>query len=155
MRQPLAPVLAGLVRVRPGQGAVVPRRVGSSRLGRDGQLRAQEAVRAGDDAFHGPPNFVLDVFDTKDDRDFLRRRDRFCKAGVHEYFVAINDEPVGVFWHRLEGGTYHLVEPDENGIIYSHAPPNFWVPLNALQERDWWTMLGLIERGVSRRANFN
>jgi len=110
---------------------------------------------AGDDAFYGPPNFVLDVFDSKDDPDFLRRRDRFCKAGVHEYLVALNDEPAGVFWHRLDGGAYHLVEPDENGIIYSHALPNFWAPLEALRERDWWTVLGCIERGVSRRADFS
>ena len=110
---------------------------------------------AGDDAFYGPPNFALDVFDSKDDPDFLRRRDRFCKAGVHEYLVVLNDEPAGVFWHRLHGGAYHLVEPDENGIIYSHALPNFWAPLEALRERDWWTVLGCIERGVSRRADFS
>ena len=110
---------------------------------------------AGDDAFYGPPNFVLDVFDSKDDPDFLRRRDRFCKSGVHEYLVALNDEQGGIIWHRLDGGTYRLVEPDENGIIYSHALPNFWVPLEALQERDWWAVLGCIERGVSRRADFN
>jgi hypothetical protein len=47
-----------------------------------------------------------------------------------------------------------LVEPDESGIIYSHALPNFWVPLKSLQDRDWWAVLGSIERGVSRRANF-
>ena len=109
---------------------------------------------AGDDAFYGAPNFVLDVFDSADDPDFLRRRDRFCKAGVYEYFVAINDDPMGVMWHRLDGGVYRLVEPDENGIIYSHALPNFWAPLNALQERDWWSVLAWIERGVSRRADF-
>ena len=61
---------------------------------------------------------------------------------------------MGVMWHRLDGGVYRLVEPDENGIIYSHALPNFWAPLNALQERDWWSVLAWIERGVSRRADF-
>ena len=115
----------------------------------------KKQCEAHDDAFRGPPNFVLDVFDSGDDPDFLRRRDLFCKSGVHEYLVAVNDDPVGVLWHRLEGGAYRLVEPDENGIIYSHALPNFWVPLKAMQDRDWWTLLGCIERGVSRRANFN
>jgi hypothetical protein len=114
----------------------------------------KKQCEAHDDAFHGPPNFVLDVFDSADDPDFLRRRDRFGKAGVHEYLVAINDEPVGVFWHRLESGGYRLVEPDESGMIYSRALPNFWVPLTALKERDRWAVLGSIERGVSRRANF-
>jgi hypothetical protein len=110
---------------------------------------------AGDDAFYGPPNFVLDVFDSADDSDFLRRRDRFCRSGVHEYLVALNDEQGGIMWHRLDGGAYRLVEPDENGIVYSHALPNFWVPLEALQERDWWTVCASIERGLSRRADFN
>jgi hypothetical protein len=62
---------------------------------------------------------------------------------------------VGVIWHRLNGGVYRLVESDESGIIYSQALPNFWVPLQALQGRDWWTVCASIERGVSRRANFN
>jgi len=115
----------------------------------------KKQCEAGDDAFYGPPNFVLDVFDSADDPDFLRRRDRFCKSGVHEYLVALNDEQGGIIWHRLDGGVYRLVEPDENGIIYSYALPNFWVPLEALQERDWWSVLGCIERGVSRRADFN
>ncbi len=114
----------------------------------------KKQCEAHDDAFRGPPNFVLDVFGSGDDPDFLRRRDRFCKSGVHEYLVVLDDDPATVLWHRLDAGCYRLVEPDENGIIYSHALPNFWVPLKALQERDWWAVLGCIERGVSRRANF-
>jgi hypothetical protein len=105
------------------------------------------------EVFHGPPNFVLDVFYSQDDPDFLRRRDRFCKFGVHEYFVAFVDE-ASPLWHRLDAGSYRLVEPDDDGILSSHALPNLWLPLQALQDRDWWTVLGCIERGVSRRANF-
>jgi hypothetical protein len=107
-----------------------------------------------DEVFHGPPNFVLDVFDSKDDEMFLRRLDRFCKAGVHEYFVAFMADPVELMWHRLEDGRYNLVQPDDDGILRSHALPNLWMPLNGLQDRDWWAVLGCIERGVSRRANF-
>ena len=114
--------------------------------------RKQCEVR--DEVFHGPPNFVLDVFYTKDDQDFLRRRDRFCKSGVHEYLVAFDDEPVELLWHRLDANCYRLVEPDEDGIIRSHALPNLWLPLKSVQDRDWWTVLGCIERGVSRRASF-
>jgi hypothetical protein len=29
-----------------------------------------------------------------------------------------------------------------------------FVKLKAVQDRDWWAVLGCIERGVSRRANF-
>ena len=114
----------------------------------------KKQCEAGDEAFHGAPNFVLDVFWSKDDPDFLRRRELFRKFGVHEYLVALNDEPVEVLWHRLDAGSYRLVEPDEDGIIRSQALPNLWMPLKALQHRDWWAVLGCIERGVSRRANF-
>ena len=108
-----------------------------------------------DEVFQGPPNFVLDVFDSPDDKDFLRRRDRFCKSGVHEYFVALNTEPVTLLWYRLEGANYRLVEPDDDGILRSQALPNLWLPLKAVQDRDWWAVLGCIERGVSRRADFS
>jgi hypothetical protein len=84
----------------------------------------------------------------------LRRRDRLSNFGVTEYVVAIDDEPVGVLWHRLHAGCYRLVEPDEDGIMRSHALPNLWLPRKGLQDRDWWAVLGYIERGVSRRGNF-
>src|SRR5262245_33896209 len=45
----------------------------------------KKQCEAHDEAFHGPPNFVLDVFCSDDDPDYLRRRDTFCKSGVHEY----------------------------------------------------------------------
>jgi hypothetical protein len=123
----------------------VPGLVAMVKYGRKKQCEVRDEV------FHGAPNFVLDVFYSKDDRDFLRRREQFCKYGVHEYLVAADDE---LLWHRLDGGCYRLVEPDEDGIVRSHALPNFWVPLKSLQDRDWWAVLGSIERGVSRRANF-
>jgi Putative restriction endonuclease len=108
-----------------------------------------------DEVFHGPPNFVLDVFDDAADENYLRRRDRFSRYGVHEYVAILNDDPKALAWHRLDAGGYRSVEPDDDGIFRSEALPNFWVPLNALRDRDWWTILGCIERGVSRRANFS
>jgi Putative restriction endonuclease len=107
-----------------------------------------------DEVFHGPPNFVLDVFESADDPDFLRRRELFCRAGVREYFVAIQDQPIEYYWHRLNEGKYELVQPDEDGILRSQALPNLWLAQQALVDRDWWAVLGCIERGVSRRANF-
>ncbi len=126
----------------------VPGLVAMVNYGRKKQCEAR------DEAFFGPPNFILDVFCDYNEEDFLRRRERFRQAGVTEYLVAVDDNPVGVLWHRLDGETYRLVESDEDGILRSQALPNFWVPLKALQDRDWWAVLGCIERGVSRRADF-
>jgi hypothetical protein len=115
--------------------------------------KKQCAVR--DEVFHGPPNFVLDVFESADDPEFLRRLERFARHGVTEYAVAINDESVKLLWHRLNGGSYQIVQPDDDGVLRSQALPNLWTPLQAAQDRDWWAVLGCIERGVSRRADFS
>ncbi len=108
-----------------------------------------------DEAFQGPPNFVIDVFNNEEDEDFLRRRERFSRHGVQEYLVAFDRSPVEVRWHRLDANGYRFLEPDGDGVFRSPALPNFWMPLKALQERDWWSAIGCIERGVSRRANFS
>lgn len=115
----------------------------------------QKQCQVRDETFHGPPNFILDVFNSDADADFLRRRERFARHGVQEYLVALQGETVQVLWHQLAGGSYRLLQPDEDGILRSRALPNFWAPLAALQERDWWAVLGCIERGVSRRADFS
>jgi len=115
----------------------------------------QKQCQVLDEVFHGPPNFILDVFGSNSDADFLRRRERFERRGVQEYLVALQGETVQLLWHQLEGGSYRLLQPDEDGILRSRALPNFWVPLVAMQDRDWWAVLGCIERGVSRRADFS
>ena len=106
-----------------------------------------------DEVFHGPPNFVLDVFYSGDDPDFLRRRDRSAISAYRSTW-SLSTPSRGRALASIGPGCYRLVEPDEDGIIRSHALPNLWLPLKAVQDRDWWTVLGCIERGVSRRANF-
>jgi putative restriction endonuclease len=86
------------------------------------------------EVFQGAPNFVLDVFDSKDDKDFLRRHDRFCRYGVHEYVVVLNSEPLRLLWHRLDAVGYRLVEPDDDGIIRSSTLPNLWLPAKSVQD---------------------
>jgi len=126
----------------------VPGLVAMVNYGRMKQSRVQDEV------FHGPPNFVLDVFDSPDDEDYCRRRERFARHGVREYLAAFNGELVTVHWHRSEGSEFRLIEPNDDGVYRSAALPNFWAPAAALAQRDWWRILGCIERGVSRRADF-
>ena len=90
------------------------------------------------------------VFDVAADDSYLRRRDRFSRYGVHEYVAVLNDHPKALAWHPVDAGGYRPVEPDDDGTFRSEALPNFRVPLNALRDRDWWTVLGCIERGVFR-----
>jgi hypothetical protein len=116
----------------------------------------KQQCEARDEVFHGAPNFVLDVFYSESDEAFVRRRERFFRHHVEEYVVAVQEKeaPVKLRWHQWDTSGYRLLEPEKDGIIRSAALPNFWVPLKAVLERDWWTVLACIERGVSRRADF-
>jgi hypothetical protein len=136
------------VQLSPDEGEV-PGLVAMVNYGRMKQCEVRDEV------FHGPPNFVLDVFETGEEEEFLRRRERFHRHGVREYAVALDGEPVTLLWHRWEESGYRLIEPGDDGILRSTALPNFWLPVMPLGDRDWWAVLGCIERGVSRRADFS
>ncbi|WP_148618566.1 hypothetical protein [Mariniblastus fucicola] len=54
---------------------------------------------------------------------------------------------------RLVTGTesnFVLVPPDEIGVIKSKALPGLWFSTNHARDRDWWTLIDLVERGVTR-----
>lgn len=99
--------------------------------------------------FQGPPNFVLDVFGD-DLLDYERRRDCWQRAGVIEYVAVRLAEPVAWTWNRLSDGKFSVIESAENELIMSAALPGLWIPPRALKHRDWWAVMGAIERGVSR-----
>jgi hypothetical protein len=115
-----------------------------------GQLKQCEPVEHG---FHGPPNFVLDVFTAGELAEYQRRRDLFERYGVVEY-VAVEDSPEPVLhWNRADGGRFQEITEDAAGMIRSKALPGLWIPTAALAQRDWWAILAAIERGVSRRGH--
>ena len=101
------------------------------------------------DCFKGPPNFVLDVFGD-DLLDYEQRRDCFERARVIEYVVVQLKEPVEWIWNRLINGKFSVIETAENELIMSTALPGLWISPQALKHRNWWAVMGAIERGVSR-----
>jgi hypothetical protein len=103
-----------------------------------------------DDCFKGPPNFVLDVFPGEDMLDYEHRRSCFERQGVIEYVALRLTEPVEWIWNRLIDGKFSVIETADNELIMSTALPGLWIPSRALKHRDWWTIMGTIERGVSR-----
>ena len=103
-----------------------------------------------DDCFQGPPNFVLDVFPEDNMLDYEHRRDCFERHGVIEYVALRLTEPVEWIWNRLIAGKFSAIETADNELIMSTALPGFWMPAYALKNRDWWTIMGTIARGVSR-----
>lgn len=102
--------------------------------------------------FSGPPNFVFDVF-RDDQRDsYKRRRDLFEESGVIEYVAWFNSSKLPI-WNRLEDGAYREIREDRAGLIKSAALPGLWIPVKSLAERDWWSVLGKISQGITRRGH--
>ena len=102
-----------------------------------------------DDCFQGPPNFVLDVFGD-DMLDYELRRACFERHGVFEYVALRDTDPVEWIWNRLIDGKFSAIETADDELIMSAALPGLWVPCRALKHRNWWAIMGTIERGVSR-----
>lgn len=103
-----------------------------------------------DDGFKGPPNFVLDVFPGGDLLDYEQRRDSFERHGVIEYVALSDTDPVEWTWNRLVDGKFSAIETADDELIMSAALPGLWIPSRALKHRNWWAIMGTIERGVSR-----
>jgi hypothetical protein len=104
----------------------------------------------GYDCFHGPPNFVLDVFPADDLQDYQDRRLAFERTGVIEYVAVQMAEPVSWIWNRLVDGKFIEIETSDNESIMSTALPGLWIPTIAFKQRDWWSIMGAIARGVTR-----
>ncbi|MCB9925523.1 MAG: Uma2 family endonuclease [Planctomycetaceae bacterium] len=115
-----------------------------------GRLKQCEPVERG---FEGPPNFVLDVFDTDEMAEYEARRSTFERFGVTEYVVVENAEPLRLHWNRHDGSRFVDTAADRNGVIKSQALPGLWFPVEAVARRDWWSILSGIEYGVTRRGH--
>lgn len=103
--------------------------------------------------FIGPPNFVLDVFPRDSLLDYEQRRACFEKAGVVEYVALQDTEAPTCLWNRRLEDRFTLVEADDPGMIYSLALPGLWIPLDALRDRNWWSIMSSIAQGVTRRPH--
>ena len=112
-----------------------------------GRLKQCEATEKG---FIGPPNFVLDVFESNEMDEYEKRKAAYGRSGVIEYVAVIADDEVRCEWNRHNGTDFEAVAPDENGVIKSKAMPGLWFSTDHLAKRDWWAMGDMIERGISR-----
>lgn len=101
---------------------------------------------------NGSPNFVLDVFLPDEHAEYERRLQIYAASAVTEYVAIWDSDPLRWNWHRRQGDSFPTVDFDEPAI-YSTALPGLWVPVNALRQRDWWTIMATIARGVTRREH--
>ena len=112
-----------------------------------GRLKQCEPVENG---FEGPPNFVLDVFESVEIAEYEARKTAFERFGVTEYLAVETSNTPRLHWNRHNGHSFEDAVPDRQGLIKSKALPGLWIPVQALAERDWWSILSAIERGVTR-----
>lgn len=112
-----------------------------------GRLKQCEATEGG---FVGPPNFVLDVFESNELDEYDERKAAYGRFGVTEYVAVIDDGELRCEWNRHNGTDFEAISPDEAGVIKSKALPGLWFSPQHLANRDWWAMGVLIERGISR-----
>ena len=106
-----------------------------------------------DHAFHGPPNFVLDVSDSQDEVDYAQRKLLFEHNKVLEYVILYDDDPLKFSWNRLVDRKYVEIQEDQEGLIKSDALPGLWILTKALKTRDWWSVLGGIDQGITRKEH--
>lgn len=104
------------------------------------------------DYFTGPPNFVFDVFRVEQRHDYESRRSLFEQNGVIEYAAWFSSEKLPI-WNRLVEGEYQTIQEDEDGLIKSTALPGLWIPVKALADRDWWSVMAKISHGITRRGH--
>lgn len=99
--------------------------------------------------FLGPPNFIMDVLE--DPEKIETRKKIFSAAGVEEYLV-LNENLTHIEWNRLKKHSFESVKP-ENGIIKSSSLPGLWIPIPALEKRDFWTVIACIDQGITRKEH--
>ena len=112
-----------------------------------GKLKQCKAAGFG---FEGPPNFVLDVFESHEMAEYESRKSAFEQFGVIEYVAIEALECPKLHWNRHDGSCFTEAIPDRNGVIKSKALPGLWIPVKALHAQDWGSILSAIEQGVTR-----
>lgn len=96
---------------------------------------------------------MLDVFPENNWRDYETRRKAFEASGVIEYVGVQLTNPISWVWNRLIDNRFVEIETADDELIMSAALPGLWIPTQAFKQRDWWSIMGTIARGVSREGH--
>jgi Uma2 family endonuclease len=85
-----------------------------------------------DDYLQGPPELVIEVASSTVSFDMNTKLRVYRRNGVPEYLVLLAQEERAV-WHVLTEGEYHVMDPDEQGVLCSQVFPGLWLH----QEHFW------------------
>ena len=100
-----------------------------------------------DDYIEGAPELIVEISASSASYDLNDKKDVYCRNGVQEYLVwQVYDKALK--WFRLQGGEYHRLELDEDGIIRSQVFPGLHLDVEALLSGDLSAVLSAVREGT-------
>lgn len=76
---------------------------------------------------NGPPDLALEIVSPDSiERDYVRKREQYRKAGVLEYWIVDEMEQRVVLLKRSASGAYREIKP-RKGVLHSQVLPGFWL----------------------------
>lgn len=75
----------------------------------------------------GPPDLAIEIVSPDSiERDYVRKREQYRRAGVPEYWIVDELEQRMVMLRRSRSGAYREIKP-RKGVLHSNALPGFWL----------------------------
>ena len=75
----------------------------------------------------GPPDLAIEIVSPDSvERDYIRKREQYRRAGVMEYWIVDEMEQRIVLLRRNTSGAYREIKP-RKGVLHSKALPGFWL----------------------------
>jgi len=100
-----------------------------------------------DDYIEGPPELIVEISASSAAYDLHEKRQVYLKNGVSEYLVwRIDDECLD--WFVLQNGEYVILQPDEEGLVYSQVFPGLVLDVGALLLGDFASVLATLQNGL-------
>ncbi|MEW5987670.1 MAG: Uma2 family endonuclease [Chloroflexota bacterium] len=110
------------------------------------QLGGKSYVTA-DGYLAGAPELIVEVAASSVSYDLHDKLHAYRRNGVQEYLVLIVDEEE-VRWHVLEGGEYHVLRPDQQGVLHSRVFPGLWLQPDLFWADDLAGLLAVLDQGL-------
>jgi len=100
-----------------------------------------------DDYIEGAPELIVEIAASSASYDLHDKKNVYRRNGVQEYIVwTVYGEELK--WFQLQGGEYHQLEPDEDGIIRSRVFPGLHLDVEALLAGDLSAVLSAVKAGT-------
>jgi Uma2 family endonuclease len=101
-----------------------------------------------DHYLEGPPELVIEICGSTQDRDLIQKRAIYEEAGVKEYVVWLTE--IEEFrWLVLQGQEYEEQGTPQDGIIKSSAFPGLWINLPACIAIDRVEAIATLQNGLA------